>query len=303
MKEKKRVGGRIVSASEILRSKQCMNHFFCFIFAHHLFFIWLNLTRSYQVASQLQGLFREMISTPLSAVTPERELAFLALVLSKDESPINVPATTTNANHNSSASTDATLVDDQPLLLGPTYNPTPSPPAHVASGGSSTVLGKRKSESSGSDDGHSTGHNQMDLDTATTHTSDKAPVEPTKDLVMADKSPAVSSSQPGPAPKAASPFVIDLTDDSFNPPPPLPPRPNRRRSLAAIESGSHMMFGMFTHLAPLNSHDVKLMCLLPFQVARTTSLSVWITVSFRSKPHSISKKFLPVDSSMGTGTS
>ncbi|PLW54729.1 hypothetical protein PCANC_03669 [Puccinia coronata f. sp. avenae] len=224
MKEKKRVGGRIVSASEILRSKQ--------------------------FASQLQALFREMISTPLSAVTPERELAFLALVLSKDESPMNAPAATTNANHNSSASTDATLVDEQPVMLAPAANatPSPSPPAHIASAGSSTVLGKRKSESSGSDDGHSTGRNQMDVDSAhPLAATDKEPAAPVKDLVMADASPAVPSSDPEPAASKAgsAPFVIDLTDDSAHPPapPPLPPRPNRSRSMAAIESGSHMMFG------------------------------------------------------------
>ncbi|KAA1097497.1 ubiquitin-specific protease ubp2 [Puccinia graminis f. sp. tritici] len=221
MKEKKRVGGRIVSASEILRSKQ--------------------------FASQLQGLFREMISTPLSAVTPERELAFLALVLSKDESPMSVPTTTTNANHNSSASTDATLVDDQPVILGPTFNATPSPPANVASAGSSTVLGKRKSESSGSDDGHSTSRNLMDVDSVPPATADKELIGPTKDLAMAGSSPILPTSEPDPPPppKATAPLIIDLTDDSNNPPPPppLPPRPNRSKSVTAIESGSHMMFG------------------------------------------------------------
>ncbi|WAR55733.1 hypothetical protein PtB15_6B476 [Puccinia triticina] len=224
MKEKKRVGGRIVSASEILRSKQ--------------------------FASQLRGLFQEMISTPLSAVTPERELAFLALVLSKDESPMSVAATTTtNANHNSSASTDATLVDDQPVVLGPTFNATPSPPVHVASAGSSTVLGKRKSESSGSDDGHSTGRTPMEVDSvaaaAAAVPAEKELVGPIQDLAMAASSPQVPVDEPEPPPpaKTAIPVVIDLTDES-NPPPPLPPRPNcSNRSVAAIESGSHMMFG------------------------------------------------------------
>jgi ubiquitin carboxyl-terminal hydrolase 25/28 len=212
-----------------------------------------------------------MISTPLSAVTPERELAFLALVLSKDESPMNAPAATTNANHNSSASTDATLVDEQPVMLAPAANatPSPSPPAHIASAGSSTVLGKRKSESSGSDDGHSTGRNQMDVDSAhPLAATDKEPAAPVKDLVMADASPAVPSSDPEPAAsKAASaPFVIDLTDDSAHPPapPPLPPRPNRSRSMAAIESGSHMMFGKC--IVPqiwLNLNSLAHSCFLP----------------------------------------
>lgn len=254
MKEKKRVGGRIVSASEILRSKQCKTPS---LRTHRSQYpskaechtrLNFDLIHTTKVASQLQGLFREMISTPLSAVTPERELAFLALVLSKDESPMSVPTTTTNANHNSSASTDATLVDDQPVILGPTFHATPSPPANVASAGSSTVLGKRKSESSGSDDGHSTSRNLMDVDSVPIATADKELIGPTKDLAMAGSSPILPASEPDPPPppKATAPLIIDLTDDSNNPPPPpppLPPRPNRSKSVTAIESGSHMMFG------------------------------------------------------------
>ncbi|KNF05984.1 hypothetical protein PSTG_00976 [Puccinia striiformis f. sp. tritici PST-78] len=233
-KEKKRVGGRIVSASEILRSKQ--------------------------FASQLQGLFREMISTRSSAVTPERELAFLALVLSKDESPINVSNGTenSNGNHNSSASTDATLVDEQPVILGPIYNPSPPSPSTnlISTASSSTVLGKRKSESSGSDDGHSSSRNPMEIDgLVATDTKESigsptaATTTTTKDITMATPSPILPStstssepvSQPEQSTKSISPLVIDLTDDSL--PPPLPPRPNHSKTLTTIESGSHMMFG------------------------------------------------------------
>ncbi|KAI9610046.1 hypothetical protein H4Q26_007040 [Puccinia striiformis f. sp. tritici PST-130] len=232
-KEKKRVGGRIVSASEILRSKQ--------------------------FASQLQGLFREMISTRSSAVTPERELAFLALVLSKDESPINVSNGTenSNGNHNSSASTDATLVDEQPVILGPIYNPSPPSPSTnlISTASSSTVLGKRKSESSGSDDGHSSSRNPMEIDgLVATDTKESigsptaATTTTTKDITMATPSPILPStstssepvSQPEQSTKSISPLVIDLTDDSL---PPLPPRPNHSKTLTTIESGSHMMFG------------------------------------------------------------
>lgn len=212
-KEKKRVGGRIVSTAEIIRSKQ--------------------------FASQLQGLFREMMTTPLPAVTPERELAFLALVLSKDECPSNAP---TNNNHNSSASTDATLVDDRSGILAPTYNPTPSPPTIAHSTISSTVLGKRKSESVGSDDGHLLAKNQMEIDSSITGTDEKEVMgAEEEDLVIEASTPALNSE---PEPPKPTPVVIDLTDETNGPPPPpLPPRPNRSRSVAAIDSGSHMMFG------------------------------------------------------------
>lgn len=126
-------------------------------------------------------------------------------------------------------------------------------------------VGKWKSKSSSSNDCHSTGRNQMDLNTATTHTSDKEPVKPIKDLVMTDRSPAE------PAPKAAFPFVIHLTDDSCTPAPPVeevwpPSRVDLTWCLVC------------SHLACLNSHVVKLMCPFTSQVSRTTSLSVWITV-------------------------
>ncbi|CAH7670145.1 ubiquitin carboxyl-terminal hydrolase [Phakopsora pachyrhizi] len=196
MKEKKRVGGRVVSVPEILRSKQ--------------------------FASKLQGLFYEMIHTPLSAVTPERELAFLALVLSKDESPTVLPSN----NQDSSASTDATLVDERPSFIGPAYNTaTSSPPTVVPS---STVLGKRKSESISSDDEGEAEHGMID----------------DEDVKMAiDSKPTVAENRVEDSqPEVLKSMVIDLTEEPTGPPP-LPPRPAKNRSLAVTDSGSHMMFG------------------------------------------------------------
>ncbi|KAL7269842.1 ubiquitin-specific protease ubp2 [Rhizina undulata] len=57
--ERKRVGGRKVSKKEIERAKK--------------------------FASHLRTLFQNLISSPSSSVTPERDLAYLALVSSKDE--------------------------------------------------------------------------------------------------------------------------------------------------------------------------------------------------------------------------
>ncbi|MBW0461494.1 hypothetical protein O181_001209 [Austropuccinia psidii MF-1] len=210
LKEKKRVGGRIVSTPEIIRSKQ--------------------------FASQLQGLFHEMIHTPLSAVTPERELAFLALVLSKDESPSVLPLSN---NHDSSASTDATLVDERLVMIGPVFNPLPSSPVITHSAASSTVLGKRKSESSGSDEEVEEGRNVSGVANATMLVEGNQ-LTKDPDLVMDGTTPAPILDRP---PVIDLPEVIDLTEEPNGPPPALPPRPNRTRSLADTDSGSHMMFG------------------------------------------------------------
>lgn len=77
------------------------------------------LERSHEFILQLASLFENMISFPASAVTPERELAYLALVSSRAEEQAGVHAPTTQApalppNSESGAGsngTDATLVD------------------------------------------------------------------------------------------------------------------------------------------------------------------------------------------------
>ncbi|CAH7683133.1 ubiquitin carboxyl-terminal hydrolase, partial [Phakopsora pachyrhizi] len=220
MKEKKRVGGRVVSVPEILRSKQ--------------------------FASKLQGLFYEMIHTPLSAVTPERELAFLALVLSKDESPTVLPSN----NQDSSASTDATLVDERPSFIGPAYNTaTSSPPTVVPS---STVLGKRKSESISSDDGNHALKSSTEPKTELADVKKQAALEgeaehgmiDDEDVKMAiDSKPTLAENRVEDSqPEVLKSMVIDLTEEPTGPPP-LPPRPAKNRSLAVTDSGSHMMFG------------------------------------------------------------
>lgn len=315
------------------------------------------------VALQLQNLFQEMIRTRQSAVTPERELAFLALVLPKDETHVS----SSIENHqqgNSSASTDATLVDERNNFIGPLNNPSASlivhhinsptllggdrdlpavahlnsptrpgaPPVSVDVGSPiSTVLGKRKSESSDTEDDSaecSTRTVRLDLFSNTMPSLITSPAPTTapalsgtpppslvptlppsgeelsdvQDAKM-DSDPSSSLSQdahqdhitfkpklkhahtipsftpflttcqnqsqhvtsipsrsqtlplpnlePPPVPTTTHhatvtsqhPMVIDLTREPAVPPP-LPPRPNRTRSLAVTDNGSHMMFGI-----------------------------------------------------------
>lgn len=248
------------------------------------------------VASQLQGLFQEMIITRQSAVTPERELAFLALVLPQDDGPFGGTADKTsnhnNNNNNSSASTDATLVDERSAFIGPLANPQTVSHLPVNSP-SSTVLGKRKSESSDTEDdrameidhppvGPAKNGSDLNKDNDDVQMSSLSPprvlegdgdmTHPTSlpfiefpagrpvDLVVTD---LVDPGQVVPPSSSQSTLqiehieenaqqaiVIDLTEEGTAPvhfadapPPPLPPRPNRSRSLAVTDNGSHMMFG------------------------------------------------------------
>ncbi|KAH9817242.1 ubiquitin carboxyl-terminal hydrolase [Melampsora americana] len=237
-KEGKRVGGRVVSKPEVDRSKQ--------------------------FASQLQNLFQEMIHTRQSA------LAFLALVLPKDESPSTVMAN--NKNNTSSASTDATLVDERSTFVGPLINVSVATTSLPLNSPSSTVLGKRKSESSDTEDDTDHGkmmdidnpsvgitveesnlptNNEDSIETLDEQIKDAKPStcdkiafnEPIAGLPPAfttDQSssslPNVSSSTPVDGNSRQDAIVIDLTEDPPHGPPPLPPRPIRSRSLAVTDS-------------------------------------------------------------------
>ncbi|KDQ51133.1 hypothetical protein JAAARDRAFT_199352 [Jaapia argillacea MUCL 33604] len=104
-----RVGGRMVTRREILRSKKFV--------------------------AQLAELFWQMEYCDTDAVTPTIELAKLALVTSKDEEEDSVDTAATDSSND----TDATLVDDTPTIY-PVVEVSP-PPADRSSPGS--VLGKR----------------------------------------------------------------------------------------------------------------------------------------------------------------
>ncbi|KAI8442586.1 hypothetical protein BY996DRAFT_8381627, partial [Phakopsora pachyrhizi] len=183
------------------------------------------ILRSKQFASKLQGLFYEMIHTPLSAVTPERELAFLAL------------STVLPSNNQDSSA------NERPSFIGPAYNTaTSSPPTVVPS---STVLGKRKSESISSDDGNHALKSSTEPKTELADVKKQAALEgeaehgmiDDEDVKMAiDSKPTLAENRVEDSqPEVLKSMVIDLTEEPTGPPP-LPPRPAKNRSLAVTDS-------------------------------------------------------------------
>jgi len=103
-----------------------------------------------KVTDYLATLFSHLEMSDTPSVSPELELAYLALVTSKDEEAdvsTVLPSTTTGT----SPDTDVTLVDDSmPPPPPPSNSPVPLPalvePEMVTSPSSATVLGKRTSE-------------------------------------------------------------------------------------------------------------------------------------------------------------
>ncbi|KAF9486321.1 cysteine proteinase [Pholiota conissans] len=106
--KKHRVGGRLVTRREIIRSRKFIN--------------------------QLADLFYHLEYAEAAAVTPTIELAKLALVTSRDEEEDEVDKGGTESSND----TDATLVDDGPSRPGHTSHLLQSP--EIPSG---SVLGKR----------------------------------------------------------------------------------------------------------------------------------------------------------------
>lgn len=111
-----RVGGRLVTKREIIRSKK---------FVH-----------------RLAELFWELEYSETAAVTPSIELAKLALVTSKDEEEDNGDSVQTDSSND----TDATLVEDAPPRHTPERLSSPA-----SRGSPSSVLGKRPRNESAPD--------------------------------------------------------------------------------------------------------------------------------------------------------
>ncbi|KAH8099848.1 cysteine proteinase [Cristinia sonorae] len=111
-----RVGGRLVTRREILRSKKFVN--------------------------QLAELFWNLEYSEIPAVTPTMDLAKLALVTSQDEEEDDQCGTATDASND----TDATLVDDGPLPSRTQERSNSASPVVMSPGSmsdGSSVLGKR----------------------------------------------------------------------------------------------------------------------------------------------------------------
>ncbi|KAH9884671.1 cysteine proteinase [Cubamyces lactineus] len=202
-----RVGGRLVTRREIMRSKKFVN--------------------------LLAELFFNMEYCENPAITPEIELAKLALVTTQDEEEDEVD----KAGTDSSNDTDATLVDD--MVPRPTYDRVSSSPLQSPTG---SVLGKRNRDLDSS----------MEIDASAAVASPSERMEATKTLTSSPThhaqdateliQDAIASSSK--LPPSESTADVEMKDESqAGKAPPLPPRKPRQTD------DSVMMFG--------RQHDVS----------------------------------------------
>ncbi|KAK7464469.1 ubiquitin-specific protease ubp2 [Stygiomarasmius scandens] len=188
-----RVGGRMVTRREITRSKKFV--------------------------SQLATLFHKLEYSETPAVTPEIELAKLALVTSKDEEDDEMDKGGTDSSND----TDATLVEDGPSRYQATASPT-SPTA------SDSVLGKRQAS-------------DMDIDTRAGSMSPRMRSPASSPSASSYATGPSTSRSPEPSTSSAPGPDTDhdvVMQDALEPkkePPPLPPRKQ------PIRNDSVMMFG------------------------------------------------------------
>ncbi|KAI0801543.1 cysteine proteinase [Fomes fomentarius] len=201
-----RVGGRLVTRREILRSKK--------------------------FASLLADLFWNMEYCETTAVTPAIELAKLALVTSQDEEEDE----TDKAGTDSSNDTDATLVDD----LAPsrsTFDRSSSSPTQLQSPKSPTgsVLGKRSRDADPD--------SAMDVDTpahSPPHPSADTESPKSAEFLQTEAWSSSSSSSAQKQPATGKEADVEMKNESragSKAPPPLPPRKARQTD------DSVMMFG------------------------------------------------------------
>ena len=202
------------------------------------------------VVAALGNLFWELEYTDTPAVTPDLELAKLALVTSKDEEEDEHGRN--DIGTDSSASTDATLVDE-PVPIGPMPLPAPpassaSPPASSAMSPSPSVLGKRQRRARSVP--------SMEVDTSIEQDRDGFVVIPQPASASGTISGRRRNSSGTPESKvdggetASASKDVDMlaAEDKENKPPPLPPRRKQE-----VNSESVMMFGMFLALEILSS--------------------------------------------------
>lgn len=209
-----------------------------------------------------------MIHSRTTAVTPERDLAYLALVSSREDETAQADAepSTTLASSNS---TDATLVDE-PGFIGPALRTMPVEVETPNAPSPSSVLGKRKSES-GDEIPDATA---MDIDTPPHSRSIRELSRSDTDIQMAEefatKLDTPFAVHKGKRAHTLPPEASTIQSDDAKPrsqsdghelpavqvaqeeapvtgslaPPPLPPRPPKRSLTVADQgSGSAMLFG------------------------------------------------------------
>lgn len=231
-----RVGGRLVTRKEIIRSRKCScSRFF-----------YLELTdNSTTVVAALGNLFWELEYSDIPAITPELELAKLALVTSKDEEEEEHGRN--DIGTDSSASTDATLVDE-PVPIGPALAPASSQlSTSPALSPSPSVLGKRQRRARSVP--------SMDIDSTGDLDRDGFVMVPKLTILSGAASDYRRNSSGTPESKvngddttsASKDVDMSVAEEKENKPPPLPPR----RKQQEVNSESVMMFGTYHEFADL----------------------------------------------------
>lgn len=226
-----RVGGRLVTRREIMRSKKCKSVGLSSVVSR-------SADLSPAVVALLADLFWNMKMCENPAVTPAIELAKLALVTSQDEEEDEVEAD--KAGTDSSNDTDATLVDDMAVSALPAFDHTSSPLQSPKSP-TGSVLGKRPRDADSA----------MDLDVQSqTLSMSPGSSPPATESVASSKGQEASSfieeaiassssSSVATAKRPAEDADVEMKDESqvAKVPPPLPPRRARQTD------DSVMMFG------------------------------------------------------------
>ncbi|KAG6884779.1 hypothetical protein C0993_008340 [Termitomyces sp. T159_Od127] len=218
-----RVGGRLVTRREIVRSKKCMS-----IITYDVRF---PVDASIPVINQLAELFFNLEFAEEPAITPSIDLAKLALVTSRDEEEDEADS---KGSTDSSNDTDATLVDDAPPRVAVTDTPAENMRSPTLAPNS--ILGKRPR------DVESRQPSVMDLDSPLTF-----PSSPSRDDFLSMTPSRQSSDSPPPLqtppgmPEASGSgsyqVDVEMVDAPSVKPPPLPPRKSSQKS------ESIMMFG------------------------------------------------------------
>jgi len=306
--QKHRVGGRMVTRREIERSKKCA--------CQTSLITDFRLTCIHLVLAHLGELFSEMEFAENPAITPSLELAKLALVTSKDEeedsantSDSSKPRTVEASS--SSASTDATLVEEAVATTHNSHLHKPGGPSGLSSvipapAQPSSILGKRAREADLPDDKTSEGSyppkpRSPRRDGSPPPDKTMRVEEPLYDVEMAAQSQQMdedvdmdmdnaSDEAIAPDSDGCSPGAEILAMDDEGPaqemienvPPPLekavpPPLPPRKAVVKASEST--MMFGEWMWMWMNKQKEAH----VRKQENSTMSRSAWTIACFRSK--------------------
>jgi ubiquitin carboxyl-terminal hydrolase 25 len=223
--KKHRVGGRMVTRREIVRSKKCG------WYAYQLPLLYSSLPRT--VVNQLADLFWNLEYCDTAAVTPSLDLAKLALVTSQDEEEDDQSG---GSSTDASNDTDATLVEDGPAR-STQERASQSPPHDPASPGS--ILGKRNRHpvrSKSTDMNVDAEHADVDKDGFVMVSKPSLPVETRRTSPPISTSPAKLKKSP---PRQDDVEMKEKSKKSEEKAPPLPPRKR-------TTDDSTMMFGVWS---------------------------------------------------------